>query len=278
MLSAKTEAAVEQATRNLAAHLAAQPDLNLADAAWTLQAGRRLFNHRRMVVCRDAQDAQAALADPARIEGGVHDRQSAAVAFMFTGQGSQYVDMGRGLYEDEPVFRAEVDKCSELLRGPLGLDLREVLYPRGGDPEAAAEQLKQTRLTQPALFVIEYALARLWMSWGLEPAAMIGHSVGEYVAAHLAGVFSLADALALVAERGRLMQSVPPGSHARGAPRGSRARARTSAPTSTWPASTRRRPAWWRARRRPSSAWSTSWRAAGSPLAPSTPPTRSIRP
>jgi acyl transferase domain-containing protein len=211
VLSAKSEAAVEQATRNLSAHLAAHPDLNLADAAWTLQAGRRLFNHRRTVVCRDAQDAQAALADPARIEGGVHDRQSAAVAFMFTGQGSQYVDMGRGLYEAEPIFRAELHKCSEILRGPLGLDLREVLYPRGGDPEAAAELLKQTRLTQPALFVIEYALARLWMSWGLEPVAMIGHSVGEYVAAHLAGVFSLDDALALVAERGRLMQSVPPG-------------------------------------------------------------------
>ncbi|PYQ38222.1 MAG: hypothetical protein DMF77_24650, partial [Acidobacteria bacterium] len=181
------------------------------DAAWTLQAGRRLFNHRRAVVCRDAQDAQAALADPARREGGLHDRQNAALAFMFTGQGSQYVDMGLGLYEGEPVFRAEVDRCCELLRGPLSLDLRDVLYPRGGDPAAAAEQLKQTRLTQPALFVIEYALARLWMSWGLAPMAMIGHSVGEYVAAHLAGVFSLADALALVAERGRLMQEVAPG-------------------------------------------------------------------
>jgi acyl transferase domain-containing protein/acyl carrier protein len=115
------------------------------------------------------------------------------------------------LYEGEAVFRAEVDRCSELLRAPLGLDLRDVLYPRGKDPEAAAEQLKQTRLTQPALFVVEYALARLWMSWGLAPGAMIGHSVGEYVAAHLAGVFSLEDALALVAERGRLMQEVAPG-------------------------------------------------------------------
>ena len=211
VLSAKTEAAADQATRNLAAYLAAHPDLNLADAAWTLQVGRRLFNHRRAVVCRDAQDAQAALADPARREGGLHDRQNAAVAFMFTGQGSQYVDMGLGLYEGDPVFRAEVDRCCEILRGPLSLDLRDVLYPRGSDPEAAAEQLKQTRLTQPALFVVEYALARLWMSWGLAPVAMIGHSVGEYVAAHLAGVFSLEDALALVAERGRLMQEVAPG-------------------------------------------------------------------
>ena len=212
VVSAKTPNALDQATRDLAAHLAGRPDLNLADAAWTLQVGRRVFAHRRAVVCRDVADAEAALGDPARVETIVQDRQNAPVAFMFTGQGSQYVDMGRGLYEEESVFREATDACAELLRGPLELDLRDVLYPSGGDPDAAAERLQQTRLTQPALFAVEYALARLWSAWGLEPAAMIGHSVGEYVAAHLAGVFTLEDAVALVAERGRLMQSISPGS------------------------------------------------------------------
>jgi acyl transferase domain-containing protein len=210
-LSAKSPAALDRATSRLAAHLSARPDTNLADAAWTLQVGRRVFNHRRVVVARDLDDARAALAEPSRADSAVQDRQRAPVAFMFTGQGSQYVDMGRGLYDHEPIFRRAVDLCAEGLQGPLGLDLRTVLYPQPGDAEAAAEELRQTRLTQPALFVIEYALARLWMAWGFEPVAMIGHSVGEYVAAHLAGVFSLEDALALVAERGRLMQAVPPG-------------------------------------------------------------------
>jgi amino acid adenylation domain-containing protein len=119
--------------------------------------------------------------------------------------------MGAELYRNEPVFRAEVDRSAELLYPRLGLDLRQVLYPEGGDPREAAERLEQTALAQPALFVVEYALARLWMAWGVRPEAMLGHSLGEYVAACLAGVFSLADALALVAERGRLMQGMPGG-------------------------------------------------------------------
>ncbi len=210
VLSAKTASALEQATRNLAAHLAAHPDQNLADVAWTLQIGRRVFSHRRVLVCQDSPEALSALADPALLDGAVQDRQGAPVAFMFTGQGSQYVGMGRGLYEQEPAFRDAIDTCCTRLREPLGLDLRELILGDPGNPETA-EQLKQTRLTQPALFTIEYALSRLWASWGLSPVAMIGHSVGEYVAAHLAGVFSLEDALDLVAERGRLMQAVRPG-------------------------------------------------------------------
>ncbi|HXB57697.1 MAG TPA: SDR family NAD(P)-dependent oxidoreductase [Vicinamibacteria bacterium] len=209
--SAKTATALDEATRKLTNHLTAHPDTNLADAAWTLQVGRRVFNHRRVVVGRDLEDARAALGDPARWATAAQERQNAPVAFMFTGQGSQYVGMGRGLYEEEPVFREAVDAGAELLRSSLGLDLRGVLYPRSGHAEAAAEQLMQTQFTQPALFLVEYALARLWMSWGIQPVAMIGHSVGEYVAAHLAGVFSFEDALALVAERGRLMQSLPRG-------------------------------------------------------------------
>ena len=120
--------------------------------------------------------------------------------------------MGRALYEAEPVFRAEVDRCAELSRAHLdGVDVRAVLYPRPEDREACAQQLARTALTQPALFILEYATARLWMSWGVKPAAMLGHSIGEYVAACLAGVFSLEEALHLVATRGRLMQHLPSG-------------------------------------------------------------------
>jgi acyl transferase domain-containing protein/acyl carrier protein len=131
---------------------------------------------------------------------------------MFPGQGAQYVDMGRDLYLSEPTFRARIDYCSELLEPLLGTDLRPVLYPDGAYLEEAENLLKQTSITQPSLFATEYALAELYMEWGIRPRAMIGHSIGEYVAACLSGVFSLDDALALVAERGRLMQQMPAGS------------------------------------------------------------------
>ena len=130
---------------------------------------------------------------------------------MFPGQGSQHVNMGLELCESEPTFRDEVNRCCGLLMPHLGFDLRTILYPEKGREEEATERLQQTSVTQPALFVIEFALARLWMSWGIKPEALIGHSIGEYVAACLAGVFSLEDALALVVQRGRLMQNMPPG-------------------------------------------------------------------
>ena len=134
------------------------------------------------------------------------------MVWLFPGQGAQYVNMGRGLYETVPAFRATIDHCATVLTPHLGLDLRDVLYPApGADLDEAARQLKQTAITQPALFVIEYAVASLLMDWGLQPSGMIGHSVGEYVAACLAGVFTLDDALMLVATRGRLMQSCPAG-------------------------------------------------------------------
>ncbi|NTU79349.1 MAG: SDR family oxidoreductase [Chloroflexales bacterium] len=211
-LSARSAGALEAATANLGRHLRDYPELSLADVAYTLQVGRRAFEQRRIVVCGDAADAAGALEalPPARVytqaPAGRPD-----VVFMFTGQGAQYVDMGRGLYEDEAPFRAAVDRCAELLRPRLGLDLRDLLFPGPQAAEEAAARLGETALTQPALFVIEYALAQLWAAWGVRPAAMIGHSVGEYVAACLAGVFSLEDALALVAARGRLMQALPRG-------------------------------------------------------------------
>jgi amino acid adenylation domain-containing protein len=200
VLSTRTEPALATATTELADHLGRHPEIDLADAAWTLQVGRRAFGHRRIVVCRDLADAVAALEDPRRILSRHEERNDRPVAFLFPGQGAQHPGMGRGLYETEEVFRSEVDRCCEI----LGSGLREVIF------EDAAG-LEQTVNAQPALFVIEYALARLWMSWGIEPKAMIGHSIGEYVAACLAGVLSLEDALALVAARGRLMQSLPEG-------------------------------------------------------------------
>ncbi|HWS86517.1 MAG TPA: beta-ketoacyl synthase N-terminal-like domain-containing protein [Pyrinomonadaceae bacterium] len=213
VLSAKTPTALEAATANLSRHLRRNPETNLADAAYTLQVGRRAFECRRALVCRDVGDAAAALEAPdaRRVFSGQTEPGETKVAFMFPGQGAQYVGMGAELYETEAVFRAHVDECAELLKGPLGLDLRTVLYPAAGREEEAERQLGQTALIQPALFVIETGLARLLMEWGIRPHALIGHSLGEYVAAHVAGVLSLRDALLLIAERGRLLQTLPQG-------------------------------------------------------------------
>src|SRR5439155_3185506 len=188
-------------------------DANLADIAYTQLLGRTTYRHRWAMPCRSLEEAIAALEgrERQRVFVGEQERSDRPVVFMFPGQGAQYVNMGRGLYENEPRFRKEVDGCSEELAAHLGLDLRSILYPVAGQEGVAAEQLRETRITQPALFVIEYALAQLWASWGLHPQAMIGHSLGEYVAATIAGVFTLVDALRLVAERGRLMQSLGAG-------------------------------------------------------------------
>ena len=214
LLSAKTPTALETASANLAGHLREHPGLDPADVAYTLQIGRKMFQHRRMLLCRGLDEACAALSpcDPERVLTAEGEPKAKPIAFMFSGQGAQHVEMAAGLFHGEPVFRAQLDLCAELLRPHLDLDLREVLYPAEGGREEAARRLGQTSITQPALFAIEYALARLWMSWGIRPQAMIGHSIGEYVAACLAGVFPLEQALALVAARGRLMQDLPSGS------------------------------------------------------------------
>ncbi|RXT55132.1 hypothetical protein B6S44_10965 [Bosea sp. Tri-44] len=206
-LSARSPAALGAARDRLAEHLEARPEQNLADIAFTLQTGRRPFPHRLAVVAGNHTEAAAALRKQNT------DRAAAAtgagnLVFMFPGQGSQYPQMARELYAGEPVFRRTIDLCCELLKPELGLDLRKLLYPsNGGDPE----RLSATLLAQPAIFTVEYALAQLLMSWGLQPSAMIGHSVGEFAAACLAGVFSLEDALSLVAKRGRMMQELPGG-------------------------------------------------------------------
>jgi phthiocerol/phenolphthiocerol synthesis type-I polyketide synthase E len=213
VLSAKTKSALETATRNLAGFIKGHPDLNLADAAYTLQVGRRAFNHRRVIVCRNGEEAVSLLggADSKCMATAYQDRRDPRVTFMFSGQGAQYVSMGSELYRTEARFREQIDRCSEILESHISLDIRQILYPDDAGVEEAARRLDQTSITQPALFAVEYALARLWMAWGVHPADMVGHSIGEYVAACLAGVFSLEDALALVAVRGRLMQSLPGG-------------------------------------------------------------------
>jgi len=211
LLSTKTSTALSTATENLANYLYEHPSLNLADVAHALQVGRWNLNHRRMVVCQNQEDAINVLKDPQRTFTHYQEPCNRPIVFMFSGQGSQYVNMGRELYESEIVFREQVNRCCELLKPHLQLDLRTVLYPSEEKAQAVTQKLQQTAITQPALFVIEYSLAKLWMAWGVHPEMMIGHSIGEYVAATLAGVFSLEDALAIVATRGKLMQQLPDG-------------------------------------------------------------------
>jgi acyl transferase domain-containing protein len=221
LLSARSPGALEAATQRLATFLRTHPDVNLADVAFTLQCGRQAFAYRQALRVRDQAEALTALAScpPALSDTPVADA-APAVVFLFPGQGAQHVAMAQALYQSEPVFRAQLDRCAELLQPHLGLDLRTVLYPTQASgpgqaeapgPEDAARSLEQTWLAQPALFAIEYALAQLWMDWGVRPSGLLGHSIGEYVAACLAGVFTLEDALALVAARGRLMQHLPHG-------------------------------------------------------------------
>jgi acyl transferase domain-containing protein/acyl carrier protein len=214
VLSAKTASALEKASQNLGAHLQEHPELPLQDAAYTLQLGRKAFVHRRTVVAAATEEAVKLLAkpEPSRVFAGQTATSAPGVVFMFSGQGSQYVNMGRELYETEAVFRAQLDHCAERLLPDLGLDLRTLLYRPEEDSAAAAQKLSHTRFTQPALFSIEYALAQWWMAHGIAPSATIGHSIGEYVAACLAGVFSLEDGLHLSAIRGRLMGEMPSGS------------------------------------------------------------------
>lgn len=211
-LSGRTSQALERATSNLLAALRHTTD-DIADVAYTTQTGRRAFGRRRVVVCRSVDEAVSALdgADRRRVLTADDEAVERSVAFLFPGQGSQYPDMGLGLYRDMPRFRQTVDRCSDLLEPELGVDLRRLLYPTAAERDDARRRLDETAVTQPALFVVEYALAALLSDWGVRPQAMLGHSIGEYVAACRAGVFSLEDALKAVAARGRLVQRLPAG-------------------------------------------------------------------
>jgi acyl transferase domain-containing protein/acyl carrier protein len=214
ILSAKTSTALDKETDNAAEHLLHNPELNLADVAFTYQVGRKPFGYRRTLVFNgnDREGAAKALEtrDPQALIGGFSESRERAILYMFSGQGSQYPNMCKELYQGERTFRDCVDHCCEILKPYLGFDLRSVLYPASGDDQAG-DRLRNTAVTQPALFVVEYALAALWMEWGIMPSAMVGHSIGEYVAACISGVMSPESALRLVAERGRLMAGMPPG-------------------------------------------------------------------
>jgi acyl transferase domain-containing protein len=208
--SARTKEALSELTERLGDHLERSNTEGLAEEAYTLAVGRRRFRERAAVVCRGRADAVEKLRSGAVLRGQ-RGWEQPKVAFVFSGQGTQYVNMGRELYEHEVVYREAVDQCSEVLAKGLGLDLVKLLYAKAGEENRASEQLRETRVTQPALFVTEYALAQLWQSWGVKPSAVLGHSIGEYVAACLAGVFTVSEALRLVTRRGELMQQMAPG-------------------------------------------------------------------
>jgi acyl transferase domain-containing protein len=239
-LSAKTPAALDAATANLAAHLQRHPELNLADVAYTLQTGRSNFSHRRVVICGSTDEAASILEtpEPGKVYDNFEEANQRPSPSCWGGVGDHYRDMARGLYETEPTFRATIDECCELLQPVINLDLRTLIFSpdsptsttaagsgidlrrmlgRSHSPDAAgstspeAEQLQQTRYAQPAVFVLEYALSQLLISWGIRPSALIGYSLGEYVCATLAGVFRLEDALSLVARRAELIEGVERG-------------------------------------------------------------------
>jgi len=213
-LSAKTEPALRQLAARLGQHLAGQPAIAPGDVAYTVNTGRVQFNHRLAVAAASTAEFSQKLTgwSTGQSPAGLVSGQPAVgsqprIAFLFTGQGAQYAQMARQLYQTQPFFRRILEQCDELLRPYLLQPLLSVLYPEAGQPPL----LDETAYTQPALFAIEYALAELWRLWGVKPAVVLGHSVGEYVAAAVAGVFSLEDGLKLIAERGRLMQALPAG-------------------------------------------------------------------
>ncbi|MBC1213847.1 SDR family NAD(P)-dependent oxidoreductase [Trichormus variabilis ARAD] len=210
-LSAKTEAALLAMASRYESFLTSHPETSLADICFTANTGRSHFEHRLAVVAASNADLREQLTAFASqkqtstsVSGQVQKKRS-KVVFLFTGQGSQYVEMGRQLYETQPTFRKTLDRCDEILRPYLQQPLLSVLYPTSD----VTSPLNETAYTQPALFALEYSLAEMWKSWGIVPDAVMGHSVGEYVAACVAGVFSLEDGLKLIAERGRLIQSLP---------------------------------------------------------------------
>ena len=209
VLSGRTSTALDNVTENLARHLAANPELELADVAHTLQSGRVALAHRRALIATNRAEAAAALVS--RPISDSRTGSSPTVAFLFPGQGAQHLNMAAQVYTAEPIFRAQLDRAAQLLRDPLDLDIRQILFPTADETSRAQGLLRQTAVAQPALFAVEYALAQLWIQWGVRPDALIGHSVGEYVAACVSGTVSLEDSLALVAERARLMQEMPPG-------------------------------------------------------------------
>ncbi|MCT8330101.1 type I polyketide synthase [Albidovulum sediminis] len=213
VLSARSKAALDEASGNLAAHLRVHPEQSLADIAWTQKEGRRAFDRRRVVVAASHQEAADLLesGDTRRVFNHTHLGARPEVVFMFPGGGAQYAGMARDLYETEPVFREWMDRGLDHLQPKLDYDLRAIWLPGPETRAEAVERLKRPSVQLPLIMIAEYALAQLWMSWGVEPAALVGHSMGENTAACLAGVLSFEDCIGLVHLRGQLFDTIAPG-------------------------------------------------------------------
>lgn len=211
--SAKTENSLEGYKTALGNFIKSSTDVKLADVAYSLAITRDTFNNRSFALATDVENAFEQLLSngTSSIKSSELKVAPSNLAFLFPGQGTQYLQMGKALYKHENVFRTAVDQCSEILLKAFNFDIRSIIYPENNSPDEE-ERLKDTQFTQPALFVVEYALSQLWMSWGIQPTLLCGHSIGEFVAAHLAGIFSLKDALLLVAIRGKLVSNLPEGS------------------------------------------------------------------
>lgn len=213
LLSARSEPALERITDALSIHLEENQDVVLADAAFTSQVGRKAFEHRRILTARDRDDAIAALRarNPMQVATARSPSSERPIAFVFPGGGTQYPNMGRQLYESEEAFRESIDYCVEIARKQIDIDLRQILYPTPERYAEAEQLLREPRFLVLSIWVTEYALARTLMNWGISPQCMVGHSLGEYVAACLSGVLSVEDAVAMVALRGLLYHRVPEG-------------------------------------------------------------------
>ncbi|HOC37691.1 MAG TPA: beta-ketoacyl synthase N-terminal-like domain-containing protein [Thermodesulfobacteriota bacterium] len=213
LFSAKTPTALAHTVQRYLDHQETVHSTSLSDAAYTLAVGRKHFPFRRALVCAtwtDAADSLRLFRDQGVVEA-LQPSKDRQVVFMFSGQGAQYPSMGHQLYQTYPLFREEIDRCLTYIAPHFADDLRSTLFPAPRHENDAAIKLRQTSYTQPALFTVEYALARLLMSWGIMPQAMVGHSIGEYVAACLSGVFSLEEALTVVVSRGALVNALPTG-------------------------------------------------------------------
>jgi phthiocerol/phenolphthiocerol synthesis type-I polyketide synthase E len=216
LLSANTKNSLQKRIHQFADFFKHHPKLNLSDVAYTLQLGRKHFPYKHRVVGSDVNEIAEklqALEKDEKWNPQENDQEHHAV-FMFPGQGSQYVNMGLDLYKSEPVFREEINRCFEILRNIVDDDIKTILYPplEQSDPEKCSEKINHTEFTQPILFIFEYSLAKLLISWGIKPYAMIGHSIGEFTAACVSGVYTLEDTIKLVVNRGKLIQGTATGS------------------------------------------------------------------